>query len=71
MSLWIRNKFYDGNYFNRLLLACKIIGVIKIDWGPCHLSIQRGWNSENYTKNYGKKSQHMSFWVRDKFYDKN
>ena len=35
--LWrilVRDKFYDGNQFNRLLLAYKKIGDIKIDPEP-------------------------------------
>ena len=38
----MRDKFYDGNSFNRLLLACKIIGAMKIDLEPFRLGVEWG-----------------------------
>ena len=40
MSLSIQNKFYDGNYLNRLLCACKKIDHIKVDPEPFRSGVQ-------------------------------
>ena len=71
MGLWIRDKFYDGNSFNRLLLACRKIGVMKIDPEPFRWGVQRGWNSAKYTKNTLKKLYLWKILIRDNIYDGN
>ena len=37
--------------------ACQKIGVMNIDAEPFRSGVERGWNSEKYTKNTGTESQ--------------
>ena len=70
-SLWIRDKYYGRNYFNRLLWTCKKIGDMRIDPEPVPLGVQGGENSEKYSKNNAKRIYLGQILIRDKFYGRN